>query len=415
MADQKPESDVSQLATAQKELTKEGTILGTIQYMAPEQLEAKDSDARTDIFAFGAVMYEMATGKKAFEGNSQASLIAAIIKEEPKPITQFQPLSPPILDRLIKTCLAKDPEDRWQNAHDISNELRWMAESSGSQVTSVMPATNVKPRNKSATLGWIVAAALAMIMIAGFAWMNVRNKEKPKSESAEIRFSIPSSNDLVLGGFLAGVPDFAVSNDGKQLIFLGRDPIGRISIYERALNSLTARVIPGTENAEIPFWSPDDHKIAFTADGLLKTVNLNGGMVQVLCEVPKTFYGGTWLQDGTIIYGQDGSGLMRVSENGGKPEPFTTLDTQHGERIHSYPAVLPDGKHFVFSVDSNKTEDRNLFISAIGSKEKIRLLNTRYKVNYIDPGYLLFLRGTSLCAKITNRSTQNVRRSDPGN
>jgi serine/threonine protein kinase len=399
MADQKPASDVSQLATAQKELTKEGMILGTIQYMAPEQLEGRECDARTDIFAFGAVMYEMATAKKAFEGNSQASLIAAILKEEPKPITQSQPLSPPILDRLIKTCLAKDPEDRWQNAHDISNELRWMAESSASTVTSAIGPTPARSPHKLMNLGWIVAAALALMMIAGFIWMNPRYDTKAKSESGEVRFLIPSSNDLDLGGFLAGVPDFAVSHDGKRLIFTGRDSVGRIAIYLRTLDSLDARPIPNTENAEIPFWSPDDQKIAFSADGKLKVVNLNGGADQVLCDVPTTFYGGTWLQDGTIVYGQEYSGLMRVSENGGKSEPFTVLDSQRGERIHSYPVFLPDGRHFVFSADSNKSEDRTLYVSSIDSKEKSRLLNTRYKVNYLDPGYLLFLRGTSLWAQ----------------
>lgn len=399
IADQKPASDVSQLATAHKELTKEGTILGTMQYMAPEQLEAKESDARTDIFAFGAVMYEMATGKKAFDANSQASLIAAILKEEPKPITEFQPLSPPILERMIRTCLAKDPEDRWQNAHDISNELRWMAESSASTVSSAISAAPAKPHSKFANLGWIVAAALALMMIAGFAWMNTRQPPNSKTETGEVRFMIQNANDLVLGGFLAGVPDFSVSHDGKHLIFIARDSVGRISIYIRALDSMDIRQIPGTEDAEIPFWSPDDKKIAFSAEGKLKTVNLNGGAAQVLCDTPQTFYGGTWLEDGTIVFGQEYSGLWRVSENGGKPEPLTELDTKSGERLHSYPVFLPDGRHFVFTVDSNKSEDRTLFVSSIGSKEKTRLLETRYKVNYLDPGYLLFLRGTSLWAQ----------------
>lgn len=326
IAEQKPASGVSQLATEHRELTREGTILGTLQYMAPEQLEGKETDARSDIFSFGAVMYEMATGKKAFEGSSQASLIAAILKEEPKPLSQFQPLSPPILERLVKTCLAKDPEDRWQSAHDINNELRWIAESSASQTASHVVSELPKFQYKSGRMGWLVAGALALALIAGSFWTWSRLDSKQTSGTYEIRFLIPPSREVNLGGTVRGAPDFAVSHDGKQLVYQVADLSGKTQLWLRPLGSFKAQPVPGTDNAEIPFWSPDDRQIAFHSEGVLKKVALNGGTPQAICKVANVFFGGVWLTDGTIVFASEGSGLLRVSAGGGQPQQFTTLN-----------------------------------------------------------------------------------------
>jgi len=397
IAEQKPVAGVSQLATERRELTKEGTILGTIQYMAPEQLEAKETDARTDIFAFGAVMYEMATGKKAFEGSSQASLIAAILKEEPKPLSQVQPLSPPILERLVKTCLAKDPEDRWQSAHDISNELCWIAESGGSE-TAVSIATAM-PKLKSGHLRWIVAGALAFALIAVSFWAGSRFIGKQTSEIGEIRFWIPTSREANASAAVRGAPDFAVSHDGKQLVYLVIDSTGRGLLWLRPLGSFKDQPISGTVNAEIPFWSPDDQQLAFYSEGFLKKVTLGGGTPQVICKVAGDFFGGAWLPDGTIVFASAGSGLQRVSAGGGQPQPLTTLNPERKELVHTYPVFLPDGRHFLYSTDSDKAEERAVYLGSVDSKETVRILDSRYKVNYMEPGYLLFVRGNSLVAQ----------------
>ena len=396
IAEQKPAAGVSQRAT-EHQLTREGTILGTIQYMAPEQLEAKETDARTDIFAFGAVMYEMATGKKAFEGSSQASLIAAILKEEPKPLSQIQPLTPPILERLVKTCLAKDPEDRWQSAQDISNELRWISESSGSQ--TAVSIASAMPKLKSGRMGWIVAGALAVALIAGSLWTGSRFFGKQASETSEIRFWIPPSPGATLEGTLLGIPDFAVSHDGKHLVYSASDSAGNPKLWLRPLAAFNAQPIRGTENAEIAFWSPDDQQIAFNSEDSLKKLALTGGAPQRICSVPEAFNGGVWLVDGTIIFGLDDSGLMRVSANGGQPQPLTTLDPVREERAHTYPVLLPDGRHFLYTIDSNKAEERAVYMGSLDSKDTFRIVDSRYKVNYIEPGFLLFLRGASLVAQ----------------
>jgi eukaryotic-like serine/threonine-protein kinase len=390
---------VSQLATEQREITKAGTILGTFQYIAPEQLEGKDVDARTDIFAFGAVLYEMATGKKAFDGNSQANLIAAILKEDPKPISQIQPLTPPILERLVKTCLMKDPDDRWQSAHDIGNELRWISETSGLLTTTITQVQNSKNVFSSKLLGWMIAGALALLLIFGSFLTWTRSRNNP-AVTSEIRFWIPSTPGMNLGGTLSGNPDFAISHDGTKLIYVVFDPTGKNQLWYRSLASFNSQPIPGTENGEFPCWSPDDQQIAFFAGKKLKRILVSGGSPSLICDdVENNVLGTTWLADGTIVFGTVGSGLSRVSADGGKPDALTSLNRDRQEVTHSYPIFIPDGRHFLYTADSNKAEERAVYLGSLDSKDVIRLLNVRHKVNYIEPGYLLFVRGVSLMAQ----------------
>jgi Tol biopolymer transport system component len=394
MSDEKISADVSQLATKHRELTQEGTILGTLQYMAPEQLEGKETDSRTDIFALGSVIYEMATGKKAFEGSSQASLIAAILKEEPTPLSQIQPLTPPILERLVKICLEKDPEDRWQNAHDVCNELRWIQESSGSQTS--MRTTPMSPAmaGKSNWPGWIAAGIIAVALIGFGLW---KYFQRPKSPTApEIRFLIAPEGGISFAGNFAGYPDFAVSHDGTRLVYAATDSTGKNQLWLRPLASLTAMPIAGTENALTPFWSPDDLQIAFFSEGAMRKITLPAGTSQTICNVQGDTFGGNWLKDGTIVYASENSGLKRVSSNGGTSQVVTTLDKSHGEIVHSYPVILPDGNHFVYTIDSDQSEYRGIFLGSLNSKTAVRLLDSRYKVNYVNPGYLIFVRGTSV-------------------
>lgn len=389
-----PASEVSQLVTHQHELTGQGMILGTLQYMAPEQLEGKDADARTDIFAFGAVVYEMATGKKAFEGTSQASLIAAILKEQPRPFAQTQPLAPPSLERLVKTCLEKDPEDRWQSIHDVSSELRWISESSAQSVSIPARKTEIA---KSSRTGWIVAAMLALLFGGYLVWTNFHKKNV---SSTEVRFMIPPDvGTKVNGTVFQGTPEFSISHDGTKLVYVITDSSGKTQLLMRPITSLAAQPIQGTEEAVGSFFAPDDQQIAFVSDGALKKTMLSSGTPQIICKIRGAFLGGVWLPDGTIVFGSESSGLSKVSSNGGEPEPLTTLNKQRGDITHSYPSFLPDGKRYLFTVDSTKLELAGVYLGSLGSDKIVQIVNSRYKANYLDPGYLLFLRGTTLYAQ----------------
>jgi len=388
-------AEVSQLLTQHHELTGEGMILGTLQYMAPEQLEGKETDARTDIFAFGAVVYEMATGKKAFEGTSQASLIAAILKEQPKPFAQIQPLAPPSLERLVKTCLEKDPEDRWQSIHDVSSELRWISESSAQSVT--VPVRKKEIANSS-KMGWIVAAILGLLLGGYFIWTNFLHKQNVRS--TEVRFTIPPAvGTRVNGTIFQGTPEFSISHDGTKLVYVITDSTGKTQLSIRSITSLTTQPIQGTEEAVASFFAPDDQQIAFVADGALKKTMLSGGTPQIICKIRGSFLGGVWLADGTIVFGSETSGLNRVSSNGGEPELITTLNKERGDITHSYPSFLPDGKRYLFTVDCKKLEFSGVYLGTLGSDKIVQIVNSRYKSNYLDPGYLLFLRGTTLFAQ----------------
>lgn len=386
-------SEVSQVATQHHDLTGEGMILGTLQYMAPEQLEGKETDARTDIFSFGAVLYEMATGKKAFEGTSQASLIASILKEEPKPFSQIQPLAPPSLERLVKICLSKDPEDRWQSAHDISSELRWISESSSQSQTITAPRKHFAQSNWL----WIVATILAL-GIGYIIWTNFSRKHTEIGR--EVRFTIPSiPGAAVSGTVFQGTPEFAISHDGTKLVYAVTDSGGNTQLWIRPLSSLTAQPLAGTDEPLSAFFAPDDQQIAFVSEGALKKMGLSGGSPQIICKLQGDFFGGVWLTDGTIVFGSFGSGLLRVSANGGQPEAITTLNKERGDIVHSFPVFLPDGQHFLFTIDSARLEESGVYFGTLNSNHVERIVNSRYKVNYLDPGYLLFLRTTTVYAQ----------------
>jgi serine/threonine protein kinase len=386
-------SEVSQVATQHHDLTGEGMILGTLQYMAPEQLEGKETDARTDIFSFGAVLYEMATGKKAFEGTSQASLIASILKEDPKPFSQVQPLAAPSLERLVKICLSKDPEDRWQSAHDISSELRWISESTS------QPQAVTTPRKHFAQSNWLwIVAAILALGIGYIIWTNFSRKQTEVGQ--EVRFTISSTPEAQMTGTLnQGTPEFAISHDGTKLVYAITDSGGKTQLWIRPLSSLTAQPLAGTDEPLSAFFAPDDQQIAFASEGALKKMGLSGGSPQIICKIQGDFFGGVWLPDGTIVFASFGSGLLRVSANGGQPEAITTLNKERGDIVHSFPIFLPDGQHFLFTIDSARLEESGVYLGTLNSNHVERIVNSRYKVNYLEPGYLLFLRTTTLYAQ----------------
>ena len=381
------------LATEGQPLTAEGTILGTLQYMAPEQLEARESDARTDIFAFGAVLYEMATGQRAFAGKSQASLIGAILRDEPKPISAVQPMTPPALDRVVTTCLAKDPEDRWQSAHDVGVQLQWILE--GKAEAGTAPGT--APRPGSGRLAWAVAAtlfvALATSLFHGF-------RPGPEAPRA-IRFSIASPEKAEFFRYPVA-NSLALSPDGSSLAFVAVTG-GRGSLWVRPLDALAARRLDGTEGAVSPFWSPDSRFIGFFAQGKLQKIAAAGGPPQSLCE---SAFGNaaTWGRDGTILFAEWGGGregIYRVSAEGGAATQVTSYDRARGELSQAWPVFLPDGRHFLYvsGAFGSEKERRSIWVGSLDSRETRRIMTADSRVAYCRPGYLIFARDGTLLAQ----------------
>jgi Tol biopolymer transport system component/predicted Ser/Thr protein kinase len=380
-----PIASESRLPTMKDAITAQGTILGTLQYMAPEQVEGKEADARTDIFAFGVVVYEMATGKKAFEGKSQASLMAKILETDPPPLTTLVPMAPLALDRVVKRCLAKDPDDRWQTARDICEELRWISESSV-QTGLGAPATNRKKTNGA--FAWALAG-VAILMI-GFA-AGIFYHRQPASELGAFRFAVSLPEK---GSFpVSATPDFlSVSPDGSTLAFVTLRE-GRLELWLRDLGSGNARVLRGTDDVEAPFWSPDGRFIAFTEGASLKKISVSGGGAETIASLPARG-GGTWNRDGVILFSRGaGSTIYSVSSAGGSPAPLTSLGapTQLGQL---WPQFLPDGRHFVYL--ANNAENAAIYAGSLDSKGSKMLLKTNSAALYSPPGYLLFVRAGAL-------------------
>jgi Tol biopolymer transport system component/predicted Ser/Thr protein kinase len=381
-----PASDafaLSSLPTREKELTAEGTILGTVQYMAPEQLEGKQADARTDIFALGAVLYEMTTGKKAFSGATQASLISTILRDDPQPVSQVQPMSPPALDRVVKTCLAKDPEDRWQSAGDVAKELKWIAEGSAGAIPSIVAGG----RKRREMLAW--AIAVLAVVLGTFAVLLSRRSQAPEEL---MRFTILPPSGQAFFGMIE------LSPDARRILFLLQDEGGRNSIAVRSLDSLEIRRLPGTEDARGMFWSPDGREIAFFSEGRLKRIGADGGPVQTICESGGGF-SGAWNRQGTILFTKEfGAPIVAVSAAGGTPQPVTALDPARGEVAHFHPAFLTDGRHFVFVARNIDPEKTSIMLASLDSKDVRRLFHADSAAVFADPGYLLFARDNALFA-----------------
>jgi Tol biopolymer transport system component len=376
------------------DLTTPGAVLGTLQYMAPEQLEGIEADARTDIFAFGALLHEMVTGKKAFEGKSQVLLMAAIATTHPQPLSQTQPDTPAALDHVVKTCLAKDPKDRWQTARDLLAELEWIAQGGG---RSVIPAVVPAARRKRERLVRLVLATAALFA-ATMAWPAVLYLRGP-GDTDELRFRVPIAWSAQTG---SGNPGpviqgaFAISPDGRAIAYVTQGPPpDPLALFVRPLGSVTPQRLAGTDGAAQPFWSADSRSIAFVAGGRLKKIDASGGPPQDICETAEVV-GGAWNSGGTILFGS-AKGVFRVSAQGGKPEPVTTLDST--ESGHYWPHFLPDGRHFLYLAWSGEPSNRAVFAGTLDSKDKTRILAAESKAAFAEPGYLLFRRADAVYAQ----------------
>jgi serine/threonine protein kinase/Tol biopolymer transport system component len=371
-------------------LTGAGSVIGTVQYMSPEQIGGQEADVRSDIFAFGAVLYEAASGKRAFEGKSTSAIVGAILANEPQPVSSLQPAVPASFDRLVGTCLAKDPDERFQSAHDLKLQLEWVRDF-GTQKTQVAPAES---KSRMALI-----AAIAIVALAAAVWA-VLSFSNAHRETRVVRSEISPPPDFTFDtiGDMAGVP--AMSPQGDKIAFVATEKNGTKGLWVRSLDSLTALRLEGTDGAAHPFWSPDGKSLGFFTAAKLYRIAVGGGPVMPLADVTNP-RGGTWGARDVIVYAPDyRAGLMQVSANGGPSSPATVMDVQK-HTTHRWPSFLPDGKHFLYAAMNHgggRKEDNGIYFASLDGKENHLVLATDAAGEYAS-GYLLYHSQTSLVAQ----------------
>jgi len=399
-------SGLSMLPTTPPALTAQGTILGTFQYMAPEQIEGLEADARTDIFAFGAVLFEMLTGRPGFEGKTRAQLLGAILKDEPPQASTLQPRVPRSLDRIVSTCLAKDPDDRWQTARDLLRELRWASDSGTENAATSAGASSAKSGRylRRTGVAWAVAAGLGIALVVASVVL-VRHFREDAPAAEVLQFTIPTPENAQLtgppGNGTGAAAQLAISPDGRQVAFV----VGAQNTYTlwlRPIATLAARQIPGTEGASFPFWSPDSRYVGFFAGGKLKKVQASGGPPTILCDAPAG-RGGTWSRENVIVFSPDPTSvLQRVSGAGGVPAAVSVLDTTYGETSHRWPSFLPDGHHFLYTGSIGPccppSKAGRIKIGALDNKDTVTLFQADSSPAY-GSGHVLFTREGTLMAQ----------------
>jgi serine/threonine protein kinase len=373
-------------ATETIALTKANTILGTLQYMAPEQLEGKEADARCDIFAFGAVLYEMLTGQRAFPGQSQASVIAAILERDAPSVAGAAPAR---LDRLLRRCLAKNPDDRWQSARDLKFELEGIVEPE---------ATRAATKSRRLLLPWIGACLLAVGAIYG--WLLLPSARAP----LQLALNAPSGAEFSeYGG--------AISPDGRLYAFTATKE-GKRQIWVRSMDSSAVRPLQGTEDSLYPFWSPDSRSLGFFTNGKLKRVDLGGG-VQVLSDAVLG-HGGSWSSRGVITFCvAPHSPLFQVPASGGQRTQITHLDSSRQEFTHAWPQFLPDGRHFLYLASSTGPQRSAIFLGTLdagASPKPVRVVTTDLPAIYVPStgagaGWLVFSRDRVLTCQHMDPAT----------
>ena len=362
-------------------LTAEGAVLGTFPYMAPEQLEGREADARSDIFAFGAMVYEMATGRRAFDGSTAATVIAAILHSDPPPVSAVQPLTPQAFDHLVSRCLAKDPDDRWQTARDLMLELKWIAGSKANEPAA--PASG--PFRKRERIAWVASSLVFLLLVIG-SGIGISYLWRASSDEPVQRLSLLPPLNVRPAGLGAG-GGATISPDGRRLAFVATGADGKKVVWVRALDLLDAQPLPATEGATYPFWSPDSQFIGFFAQGKLKRIAAAGGQSQTISDALQP-RGGTWSEEGVIVFlANAGERWYRVAAAGGAAAPMT-IDAPNTESY--WPFFLPDGRHFLFF---GRPEKPGIYVASLDSNSATLILAEHVGVAYAQPGYLLTLAG----------------------
>jgi hypothetical protein len=375
--------------------TDPGMVIGTVGYMSPEQVRGQSVDTRSDIFSFGAILYEMLSGRRAFEGDSQVERMNAILKEEPPELSSTNSQISPPVERVVRRCLEKEPEERFQSASDLAFALESLSGVQSSSATvAVAPAERTKPSKLRDRMGW-VAAALLLVATLGFAVLYFR-KATPQAEIVSFTLSMPEQ----------AVDSLALSPNGRHLAFIVQGGAGMTSLWVRNLDAVGVRELPGTEGAAFPFWSPDNRSLGFFASNKLKKIDISGGPVQTLADVSAETRGGAWSPDGTILFGPGFTlPLYKVSAAGGTVEPATTLDGARGINSHRWPSFLPDGRHFLYFARSTQKDAEGIYVASLDSKEQRLLLATNLLAAYVPStqgngtGRLLFMRERTLVSQ----------------
>jgi Tol biopolymer transport system component len=383
--------------------TNPGVVMGTVGYMSPEQLKGRAVDPRSDIFAFGAILYEMLSGRRAFHGESAAETMSAILKEDPPELSDTNKSVSPALERLVSHCLEKNPEARFHSARDVAFALE--ALSGSAAVTNERTTAQSFVPAIFAVRRWLVWAlvAIGLLLLAIVAWTYLHRQRTDAGPIESMRFiiALPEKAQII------GPP--TISPDGRFVVFRLNTDDGKELLWIRALGSLQARPLVGTDGAAQPFWSPDSHAVGFFANGKLKRIDVSGGAVQTICDAPSN-YSGAWSPNGTIVFSRGvTSGLYRVPASGGTPVQLTTVDASNNEIEHIWPYFLPDGRHFLFLVRNAQPENSAVYVGTLDSKNTTRLLQAHSSVAYAPPGYVLFIWENTLMAQGFDADTLELK------
>ena len=387
-------SDGSQSQTAvptRRVNTDPGMVMGTIGYMSPEQVRGKAADHRSDIFSFGAILYEMLSGRRAFRGESTADTISAILREDPPELSTTNRTINPSFERVVNHCLEKNPEERFNSARDLAFAIEALSAPSTSSESTLLSTIPTSKRKRQDLIAWTVAAVLLIActtLAVLYFW--------PRSiDKRQISFTIEMPEKVV------EIRTPTVSPDGRMIVFQGVAE-GKVGLYVRNVDSINTQRLAGTDDASFPFWSPDSRYVGFFSDNRLKKVDITGGMPQTICPVAEPI-GGAWNRDGVIVLAQGGQGLHRVSAAGGESTLLLSLDTSKNEIDHDFPAFLPDGKHFLYYSFKGDRGSAEIYIGSLQGDRKLLLRNDS-NAAYLAPGYLLFAREFILMAQAFDAS-----------